>query len=118
MHVVTLGKPMPDRSDDPVFAGNTNYRTLVTEDDAEVRRMIEVTFGAGGKTKWHHHGCEQVLIITGGHGQVGTRDEVFDVRTGDIVVIPAGEVHFHGATDTTTMTHISVLTPAEEIIDE
>lgn len=118
MRVMSLGKPIPSFDDDPVFAGDVKYRMLVSEDDAELVRAAEVTFQPGGRTKWHHHGCDQVLIITGGHGRVGTREESFDVRAGDVVLIPRGEVHFHGATDDTVLTHISVLTPGEEVIDE
>ena len=101
-----------------MFSGNVAYDELIGADEAELLRLGEVVFAPGGKTKWHHHGCDQLLIITGGHGRVGTRSETFDVRAGDVMFIPSGEVHFHGATEHTTMAHVSVLTPGEEIIDE
>lgn len=118
MLVQTLGRPRPTRTDDPVFLGDVTFRQLITPGQAELIRVLEVTFQPGGKTKWHHHECDQLLVITAGHGRVGTREESFDVRAGDVVFVPAGEQHFHGAQDDTTMTHISVLTPGDEIIDE
>jgi quercetin dioxygenase-like cupin family protein len=117
MRVMPIGKPVPSVGDS-LFNGDAKIRRLVTEEDGELIRSSEVTFQPGARTKLHHHAGDQVLIITNGHGRVGTRDEEFDVRTGDLVFIPHGEVHFHGATDDAAMTHISVITPGEEIVDE
>src|SRR5256885_17027602 len=106
MHVLSLGKPLPF-FDDPVFSGEVKKRPLVSPEDSELIRSSEVTFQAGGRTKFHHHAGDQILIITNGHGRVGTREEEFDVRAGDVVFIPHDEIHWHGATDDTVMTHIS-----------
>jgi 4-carboxymuconolactone decarboxylase len=38
--------------------------------------------------------------------QDGGRKE--EIRPGDVVWIPAGEKHWHGATATTAMTHIAI----------
>jgi quercetin dioxygenase-like cupin family protein len=35
-------------------------------------------------------------------------DEKEEIRPGDVVWIPAGEKHWHGATATTAMTHIAI----------
>jgi len=51
----------------------------------------------------------QTLIVTSGMGWVqmegGPKE---DIRAGDIVWIQPGEKHWHGATATTSMTHIAV----------
>jgi quercetin dioxygenase-like cupin family protein len=36
------------------------------------------------------------------------------VRAGDLVVIPAGERHVHGATASTEMAHLAVMTEGED----
>jgi quercetin dioxygenase-like cupin family protein len=49
------------------------------------------------------------LIVTAGTGwfqQFGER--VQEMRVGDVVQIPAGVKHWHGATDKTALTHIAV----------
>ena len=68
-----------------------------------------VTFEPGARTAWHTHPLGQTLIVTSGVGWVqtegGPKDEI---RVGDIVWIPPGEKHWHGATATTGMTHIAI----------
>jgi quercetin dioxygenase-like cupin family protein len=68
-----------------------------------------VTFEAGARTAWHTHPLGQTLIVTAGHGWVqsegGPKEEV---RPGDIVWIPPGNKHWHGATATLGMTHIAI----------
>ncbi len=115
---MTIGQPLGGPTDMDIFSGDVLYRRLVTEDDAELIRSIVATFRPGGRTKWHHHGCDQLLIITGGHGIVATEDEELRVREGDLVFVPAGTKHWHGSDGETELTHISVLTPGSEDIDE
>jgi len=68
-----------------------------------------VTFEPGARTAWHTHPLGQTLIVTAGHGWVqsegGPREEI---RPGDVVWIPPGEKHWHGATATLGMTHIAI----------
>jgi quercetin dioxygenase-like cupin family protein len=66
------------------------------------------TFDAGARTKFHKHSGDQILIITDGTGTVATDDESLTVVTGDVILIPAGENHFHGAPDATSMAHITI----------
>jgi quercetin dioxygenase-like cupin family protein len=69
-----------------------------------------VTFEPGARTAWHAHPLSQTLIVTDGTGWVqqwGGKIEV--IRKGDIVRIPPGQKHWHGATATTSMTHISLV---------
>jgi len=68
-----------------------------------------VTFTPGVRTHWHRHESGQILIVLAGHGWVGNRTEGRTaVRAGDLIWTAAGEDHWHGATDTTTMTHLAV----------
>jgi 4-carboxymuconolactone decarboxylase len=68
-----------------------------------------VTFEPGARTAWHTHPLGQTLIVTAGHGWVQTEgDPKEEIRPGDIVWIPPGEKHWHGATATLGMTHIAI----------
>ncbi len=68
-----------------------------------------VTFEPGARTAWHTHPLGQTLIVTAGAGWVQRDGEARqDIRPGDVVWIPPGEKHWHGATATTAMTHIAI----------
>ena len=51
----------------------------------------------------------QVLIVTAGKGWTQREGEpIVGINAGDIIVCPPGHRHWHGATPTTSMTHIAV----------
>jgi quercetin dioxygenase-like cupin family protein len=92
------------------FTGDV-YLSMI-ETPAEPARLAAalVRFTPGARTNWHSHPKGQVLHITDGTGLVGTRDgKVVRVRAGDTVKCPAGEDHWHGATDTAFMAHIAMV---------
>lgn len=68
-----------------------------------------VTFEPGARTAWHAHPLGQTLIVTAGCGLV-QRDggPVETIFPGDIVWFPPNEKHWHGASPTTSMTHIAI----------
>jgi 4-carboxymuconolactone decarboxylase len=77
-------------------------------DPARVGGAI-VSFEAGARTAWHTHPLGQTLIVTAGQGWVQREGgPVEDIRPGDVVWIPPGEKHWHGATATTAMTHVAI----------
>lgn len=68
-----------------------------------------VTFEPGARTAWHTHPLGQTLIVTQGRGWVQKwGHEVEEIHPGDIVWIPEGVKHWHGATSETAMTHIAI----------
>jgi quercetin dioxygenase-like cupin family protein len=49
------------------------------------------------------------VIVTAGCGLVQSwGDPIQEIRTGDVIWVPPGEKHWHGATWTTAMTHIAI----------
>ena len=68
-----------------------------------------VTFEPGARTAWHSHPLGQTLIVTAGCGRA-QRDggPIEEIRPGDAVWFHPGEKHWHGASPTTSMTHIAV----------
>jgi len=68
-----------------------------------------VTFEPGARTAWHTHPVGQTLVVTAGVGRVQRwGDPVQEIRPGDVVWIPPGQKHWHGAAPTTAMTHMAI----------
>jgi quercetin dioxygenase-like cupin family protein len=71
-------------------------------------KLSVVNFGRGVRNKFHTHDGDQVLIITSGEGIVATEKEEKIVTPGDVVLFPAGEKHWHGATKESEFSHIYI----------
>ena len=54
------------------------------------------------------------MVVTEGTGTVANDNESLTVTEGDVVVIPAGENHWHGAPDSTSMAHITITVKGSE----
>jgi len=68
-----------------------------------------VTFEPGARTAWHSHPGGQILIVTAGTGRVQQwGGPIEEIRAGDVVRIPAGQKHWHGASPHASMTHIAI----------
>ena len=105
MKIVTLAKLEREPAVSPLFtAGVTRSGMFPTGDF----NSGLVHFSAGSRNKFHVHSTDQVLIITDGTGVVATDTEERVVSAGDVVLIPAGENHWHGAAPTRLMTHIAM----------
>lgn len=69
-----------------------------------------VTFEPGARTNWHSHPLGQTLIVTAGTGWVQHwGGPVQEIRSGDVVQIPPGVKHWHGACPDTSMTHVATV---------
>jgi quercetin dioxygenase-like cupin family protein len=70
---------------------------------------VSVTFEPGARTAWHTHPLGQNLIVTAGCGWVQRwGGPVEGIQPGDVIGIPPGEKHWHGATEAAAMTHIAI----------
>ena len=68
-----------------------------------------VTFEPRARTAWHSHPRGQILIVTAGTGRVQLwGGPIEEIRAGDVVRIPAGQKHWHGASPQASMTHIAM----------
>ncbi len=76
-----------------------------------------VTFQPGARTAWHSHPAGQTLVVTEGMGwmQMEGSDRA-ELRPGDVVWTPPGVRHWHGATDTTAMTHLAVQSQLDDAV--
>jgi quercetin dioxygenase-like cupin family protein len=90
------------------FGGQVWMQRLITEEQSQDIELLVVSFEAGGCTCPHIHAVDQILQIVSGRGIVATGSERRFVEPGDVVLIPSGEWHWHGATPDSAMTHISI----------
>lgn len=93
-----------------IFTGGlVTIQPVVTQQMGEYFSMNVVNFSKGARAKFHLHTSDQVLIVTAGIGIVATEQKELVVKVGDIIHIPAGEKHWHGATEDSEFSHIYVV---------
>jgi quercetin dioxygenase-like cupin family protein len=91
------------------FTGSVRINPLFPAHEPSRASGASVTFEPGARTAWHTHPLGQTLIVTAGSGWVQQWGEpIQEIRPGDVVWIPPDVKHWHGATATTTMTHIAI----------
>ncbi len=91
------------------FTGAVRVDPLFQPTDPARAAGASVTFEPGARTFWHTHPLGQRLIVIAGCGWAQRwGGPVEEIRPGDVISIPPGEKHWHGATPTTSMTHIAI----------
>ncbi|MGE0598501.1 MAG: cupin domain-containing protein [Dehalococcoidia bacterium] len=119
MKVVREDKSAETRATAPIFNGTVHSRPLIPADLSPAVSVTMVRFTAGGRTRRHTHTADQILYIADGHGIVATDSEENHVTAGDIVHVPAGEIHWHGAEPGRDMAHLSILPPSQtKVLDD
>ncbi len=88
------------------FTGVVYGDPIVSGEGEAAIRVASVLFDPGARTYWHSHGRGQVLLVTSGEGRVQSAGgDGRRIRTGDVVQVDPGEVHWHGAGPDTYMVH-------------
>ena len=91
------------------FTGSVRVDLLHAAKEPWRASAAYVTFEPGARTVWHTHPVGQTLVVTAGVGRVQRiGGPVETIRPGDVVWIPAGVKHWHGAGPTTGMTHLAI----------
>ncbi|MGE5252646.1 MAG: cupin domain-containing protein [Planctomycetaceae bacterium] len=106
MKIVKMNEVPKVTRNTSLFTGPVSSQPLV--DDSKELRISIVSFGKGIKNKFHKHEADQVLIVTAGKGIVATGEEERVVEVGDLIIFPAGEKHWHGATQDSEFSHLVV----------
>ena len=80
--------------------------------------VANVTFEAGCRNNWHIHEAEegggQILIVTAGRGWYQEWGKpARALKAGDVVNIPAGVKHWHGACKDEPFQHLAIEVPAK-----
>jgi len=114
MQVITSNKVAKESFSTPLFTSPDVTIQRLLPDSREFDVNI-VTFGKGVRNKFHTHDHEQVLIVTTGKGIIATEDKEVVITPGDVVLISAGEKHWHGATEDSEFSHIYVSNPDSQL---
>lgn len=94
------------------FVVGQSYLKMLNTEDIPV---ANVTFEPSCRNNWHiHHKGGQILLVTAGCGYYQEwGKEAQKLHSGDVVYIPAGVKHWHGASKDSWFAHIGIEIPAE-----
>ena len=103
------------------FIGNSYLNPLT--DPKETVFVANVTFEPGCRNNWHIHraakGGGQLLLCVGGEGWYQEEGKpARSLKSGDVVTIPAGVKHWHGAKADSWFSHLAVECPGEDTPNE
>jgi quercetin dioxygenase-like cupin family protein len=123
---------MSDSDFDPIFPrGDANtafgqyfigqsYLNMLTTEGVTIGN---VTFEPGCRNNWHiHHatkGGGQILLCTAGSGWYQAEGQkAVSLEPGTVIVIPAGQKHWHGAKADSWFSHLAIEVPGENTRNE
>ena len=103
------------------FTGNSYLKPLTNP--KETVFMANVTFEPKCRNNWHIHKAEQgggqILLCTDGQGWYQEWGQpARKLSAGDVVYIPAGVKHWHGAAENSCFSHIAVECPGVNTSNE
>lgn len=113
----------PIGEENKVFAKYFIGKSYLAPISTEQVKMFNVTFEPKCRNNWHvHHaksGGGQILVVVGGRGYYQEwGKEPRELHEGDVVNIPAGVKHWHGAAKDSWFSHIAVEVAGEETSNE
>jgi quercetin dioxygenase-like cupin family protein len=109
MQIARVGTQPSRKGQAEFFTGGVRVDPLASVRDPSRVAASYVTFEPGARTAWHTHPLGQTLVVTAGVGWVQQEGKpVEEIKPGDVVWIPPGLRHWHGASPTTAMTHIAI----------
>ena len=114
-----LGEPNKDFAQ--YFIGNSYLKPLTNPHQTIF--MANVTFEPKCRNNWHIHkadkGGGQILLCTSGRGWYQEWGKpAQELKEGDVITIPTGVKHWHGATKDSWFSHIAIEVPGENTINE
>jgi 4-carboxymuconolactone decarboxylase len=112
MKTIRIARVGREQHATPLFTGpDVTMQPIVGPELSKNFLINQVNFGQGVRSKFHSHTSDQVIIVTAGRGVVATEEEQVTVSPGDVVFVPAGEKHWHGAAEDATFSHLYVISP-------
>jgi 4-carboxymuconolactone decarboxylase len=110
IRITRRGSQTPRQGPAENFTGSVRVDPLFQANAPARASGSLVTFEPGARSAWHTHPLGQVLIVTAGTGRVQRwGDPVDEIRQGDVVWIPPGQKHWHGAAPGSSMAHIAIV---------
>jgi len=88
------------------FVGEV-YLDMICADSAAA--LANVTFTPCARTHWHtHEGGQMIRVLSGAGWICDLGKEARRIKAGDVIWAPPGTTHWHGADDSSIMTHFVV----------
>lgn len=117
-----FGKGQPNDGFAQYFIGNSFLNPLTEFGKCPVF-LANVTFEPGCRNNWHIHrassGGGQILVCVGGRGFYQEwGKEAQPLHPGDVVNIPAGVKHWHGAAPDSWFSHLAIEVPGADVSNE
>ncbi|RJP49954.1 MAG: cupin domain-containing protein [Anaerolineaceae bacterium] len=79
-----------------VAAGkDTKIQVLISAQEGPNFALRKFSILPGGGMPRHTNTVEHEQYVLRGHAKIGIADEIHEVKAGDVVYIPAGEIHFY-----------------------
>jgi quercetin dioxygenase-like cupin family protein len=111
MKVIRASKVKKEPHSGKLFTGPVTMQPIIGKELNGDLIITQVNFGPGVRNKFHSHSREQILIVTKGKGIVATEKEHIIISRGDVVLIPPGEKHWHGAAEGYKFSHLYIMSP-------
>ena len=104
-------KPKPPTQKGPgeTFTGDVWLDPIYRGEEPSRARASLVRFSPAARTAWHSHGRGQMLYVTEGAGRMQARGhKVVEIHAGDLIYTPPDEEHWHGASPSHLLVHLSI----------
>ena len=109
MEIKRIGTQPSNQGPTEWFTGTVRIDPLFQAKDPARAVGASVTFEPAARTAWHTHPLGQTLIVIAGCGRAQREGgPVEEIHPGDVIWFAPGEKHWHGAGQTTAMTHIAI----------
>lgn len=79
-----------------VAAGkDTTIQVLISAQEGPNFALRKFSMQAGGGMPRHTNSVEHEQYVLRGHARIGIGEETYEVKTGDVVFIPEGVIHYY-----------------------
>lgn len=109
MDIFRAGSRPSAKAPGEYFTGTVRIDPMVEGQSPSSMRGNMVTFEPGARTAWHTHPMGQAIVVMSGLGLAQKRGgPIEEIRPGDVVWFAPDEVHWHGASPATAMSHLAI----------
>jgi len=109
MELKRVGSQPSTKGPEACFTGSVRVDPLSPARAPSRVSVASVTFEPGARSAWHTHPLGQTLVVTAGCGWTQCEGgPIVEIRAGDVLWCPPGHKHWHGASKTTSMTHLAI----------
>lgn len=118
MNITRLDRSLAQPAGDDYFEGEVARYTLVAPSSDGDPELLAVFFGPRARTRPHAHEFDQVLHVIEGRCVVATDAGHYLLSAGEMITVPAGVWHWHGAAGDGPMCHVSIKRAGDDRWDE